>query len=88
MSDEGDSVARYQRPPRKGQFKSGQSGNPRGRPKWLEEYQDLRSSAAEGADRGDQERQNPPRRRASCSRPISSSWLPVSEIVAKARSDR
>jgi len=32
MSDD-DSVARYQRPPRKGQFKSGQSGNPRGRPK-------------------------------------------------------
>ena len=32
MSDD-DSVARYQRPPRKGQFKPGQSGNPRGRPK-------------------------------------------------------
>jgi hypothetical protein len=32
MSDN-DNVARYQRPPRKGQFMSGQSGNPRGRPK-------------------------------------------------------
>ena len=32
MSDD-DSVARYQRPPHKGQFKPGQSGNPRGRPK-------------------------------------------------------
>jgi Family of unknown function (DUF5681) len=32
MSDN-DRVARYQRPPRKGQFKSGQSGNPHGRPK-------------------------------------------------------
>jgi hypothetical protein len=32
MSDD-DRVARYQRPPRKGQFKSGQSGNPHGRPK-------------------------------------------------------
>ncbi len=32
MSDD-DSVARHQRPPRKGQFKSGQSGNPHGRPK-------------------------------------------------------
>ena len=31
MSD--DNLARYQRPPRKGQFKPGQSGNPRGRPK-------------------------------------------------------
>jgi len=30
---EDDGVARYQRPPRKGQFKPGQSGNPRGRPK-------------------------------------------------------
>jgi Family of unknown function (DUF5681) len=33
MSDEEDGIARYQRPPRKGQFKPGQSGNPRGRPK-------------------------------------------------------
>src|SRR5271155_1806032 len=33
MSDEDDHIARYQRPPRKGQFKPGQSGNPRGRPK-------------------------------------------------------
>lgn len=33
MSDQDDGVARYQRPPRKGQFKPGQSGNPRGRPK-------------------------------------------------------
>jgi len=32
MSDD-DSVARYQRPPHKGQFKPGQSGNPHGRPK-------------------------------------------------------
>lgn len=30
---EDDGVARYQRPPRKGQFRPGQSGNPRGRPK-------------------------------------------------------
>jgi hypothetical protein len=33
MSEEDNSVARYQRPPRKGHFKPGQSGNPRGRPK-------------------------------------------------------
>jgi len=33
MSDEEDGVARHKRPPRKGQFKPGQSGNPRGRPK-------------------------------------------------------
>ena len=33
MSDEDDHIARYQRPPRKGQFKPGQSGNPRSRPK-------------------------------------------------------
>jgi hypothetical protein len=33
MTDEDDHIARYQRPPRKGQFKPGQSGNPRGRPK-------------------------------------------------------
>jgi hypothetical protein len=32
MSDD-DNVARHQRPPRKGQFKPGQSGNPHGRPK-------------------------------------------------------
>jgi hypothetical protein len=32
MSDEDDHIARYQRPPRKGQFKLGQSGNLRGRP--------------------------------------------------------
>jgi hypothetical protein len=32
MSDEDDHIARYQRPPRKGQFKPGQSGNLRGRP--------------------------------------------------------
>jgi hypothetical protein len=32
MTDD-DRVARYQRPPRKGQFKSGQSGNPHGRPR-------------------------------------------------------
>ena len=33
MPDEDDHSARYQRPPRKGQFKPGQSGNPLGRPK-------------------------------------------------------
>jgi hypothetical protein len=33
MSDGDDGIARYQRPPRKGQFRPGQSGNPRGRPK-------------------------------------------------------
>ena len=33
MSDQDNGLARYQRPPRKGQFKPGQSGNPRGRPK-------------------------------------------------------
>jgi hypothetical protein len=33
MSDEDFGVARYQRPPRNGQFEPGQSGNPRGRPK-------------------------------------------------------
>jgi hypothetical protein len=33
MADEDDHIARYQRPPRKGQFKPGQSGNPLGRPK-------------------------------------------------------
>lgn len=33
MSDEDDAIARHQRPPRKGQFKPGQSGNPHGRPK-------------------------------------------------------
>ena len=33
MTDEDDHIARYQRPPRKGQFKPGQSGNLRGRPK-------------------------------------------------------
>src|SRR5271163_117687 len=33
MSDEDDHIARYQRPPRQGQFKPGQTGNPRGRPK-------------------------------------------------------
>jgi Family of unknown function (DUF5681) len=32
MTDE-DHIARYRRPPRKGQFKPGQSGNLRGRPK-------------------------------------------------------
>jgi Family of unknown function (DUF5681) len=32
MSDEDDHIARYQRPPRKGQFKPGQSGNLSGRP--------------------------------------------------------
>src|SRR5271163_2865364 len=32
MSDEDDHIARYQRPPRKGQFKPGQTGNLRGRP--------------------------------------------------------
>ena len=32
MTDEDDHIARYQRPPRKGQFKPGQSGNLRGRP--------------------------------------------------------
>jgi len=33
MSDQDNGLARYQRPPRKGQFKPGQSGKPRGRPK-------------------------------------------------------
>jgi hypothetical protein len=33
MTDEDDNIARYQRPPREGQFKPGQSGNPLGRPK-------------------------------------------------------
>ena len=33
MTDEDDHIARHQRPPRKGQFKPGQSGNPHGRPK-------------------------------------------------------
>src|ERR1700722_19513074 len=33
MTGEGDHIARYQRPPPKGQFKPGQSGNLRGRPK-------------------------------------------------------
>jgi hypothetical protein len=33
MTGEDDHIARYQRPPRKGQFKPGQSGNPEGRPK-------------------------------------------------------
>src|SRR5271163_4631686 len=33
MSDEDEHIARVQRPPRKGQFKPGQCGNPRGRPK-------------------------------------------------------
>jgi Family of unknown function (DUF5681) len=33
MTDEDDHIARYQRPPRKGWFKPGQSGNRRGRPK-------------------------------------------------------
>jgi hypothetical protein len=33
MTDENDHIARYQRPPRKGRFKPGQSGNRRGRPK-------------------------------------------------------
>jgi Family of unknown function (DUF5681) len=32
MTDEDDHIAHYQRPPRKGQFKPGQSGNLRGRP--------------------------------------------------------
>jgi Family of unknown function (DUF5681) len=32
MTNEDDHIARYQRPPRKGQFKPGQSGNLRGRP--------------------------------------------------------
>jgi hypothetical protein len=32
MSDEDDHIARYQRPPRKGQFQPGQCGNLRGRP--------------------------------------------------------
>jgi hypothetical protein len=33
MSESDDGVAHYQRPPRKGQFKPGRSGNPHGRPK-------------------------------------------------------
>ena len=33
MTGEDDHIAHFQRPPRKGQFKPGQSGNPRGRPK-------------------------------------------------------
>jgi Family of unknown function (DUF5681) len=33
MTDENDHIARYQRPPRKGRFKPGESGNRRGRPK-------------------------------------------------------
>jgi hypothetical protein len=33
MSDEEDHIARYQRPPRRGQFKPGESGNRQGRPK-------------------------------------------------------
>ena len=33
MTDEDDHIARYQRPPRKGWFRPGQSGNRRGRPK-------------------------------------------------------
>ena len=33
MTDEDDHIARFQRPPRRGQYKPGQSGNPRGRPK-------------------------------------------------------
>ena len=33
MSDEDDHIARYRRPPRKGQFKPGQCGNLLGRPK-------------------------------------------------------
>jgi hypothetical protein len=33
MTDEDDHIARYQRPPRNGQFKPGQSGNLLGRPK-------------------------------------------------------
>jgi hypothetical protein len=33
MSDDDHHIARYQQPPRKGQFKPGQSGNLRGRPK-------------------------------------------------------
>jgi hypothetical protein len=33
MTDEDDHIARYQRPPRKGRFKPGQSGNVRGRPR-------------------------------------------------------
>jgi hypothetical protein len=33
MTDEDDHIARHQRPPRKGQFKPGQSGNLLGRPK-------------------------------------------------------
>ena len=32
MTDEDDHIARHQRPPRKGQFRPGQSSNPRGRP--------------------------------------------------------
>jgi hypothetical protein len=33
MTDEDDNIARYQRPPREGQFKPGLSGNPLGHPK-------------------------------------------------------
>ena len=33
MTAEDDHIARYRRPPRRGQFKPGQSGNLRGRPK-------------------------------------------------------
>jgi hypothetical protein len=33
MTNEDDHIARYQRPPRRGQYKPGQSGNPHGRPK-------------------------------------------------------
>ena len=33
MTDDDDHIARFQRPPRRGQYKPGQSGNPRGRPK-------------------------------------------------------
>jgi hypothetical protein len=33
MTNQNDHIARYQRPPRRGQYKPGQSGNPSGRPK-------------------------------------------------------
>ena len=66
MSDEDDHIARYQRPPRKGQFKPGQSGNPRSRPKgsknirtYVNEHLNKKIRSSKGAKR---ERLRGPRR--------------------------
>jgi hypothetical protein len=83
MTDEDDHIARYQRPPRKGQFKPGQSGNALGRPKgsknirtYVNEHLNKKIPIIEGgktrkvyAGRGDRNPARQPGRQRGAQRP-------------------